>query len=182
MNKHKIEDYLPISDKRVEVAAVLKEVEADLWVIGSNLRRIALRTNSGSAGYDFLCKDISADSIEKLNSFSKSHIQFAVTNGDKYTWDFDAWDLSILFMNVEDFLCSCRFAGDAMCMKVTTQQVICRPFTGIYPLNADMGDLLSKEDGQVTNTVWVEKHKAALDSDYAALLAAVKKELDAGTS
>lgn len=170
-NTKKIETYLPISNKTPAVAEALRPLENSLWVIGSNMRRVCLKTNSSSTGYDFLTPVMNDSVIAALREISVSNSVIELLDGGwRFNFDMDAFDVSLFVMPVEDFLLTARFAGDSMVMKATTQQCICRPHTGLLPLETSIGGV-SKDEA------YDSKHYEVLQEDGKRMAANLQKEI-----
>lgn len=171
LNTHKIEEYLPVSNMTPKIAEVLRPIQDSLWVIGSNMRRICLKTNSSSTGYDFLTSKMDDGVIAALRELSTVSTVVELTDGGwRFNFDMDAFDVSLFVMPVEDFLLTSRFAGDSMVMKVTSQQCICRPHTGLMPLETSLG-------GVSTNDIYDERHYEVLQEDGKRMAANIEKEI-----
>ena len=171
LNTHKTEEYLPVSNMTPKIAEALRPIQNSLWVIGSNMRRICLKTNSSSTGYDFLTPKMNDSVIAALRELSTVSTVVELTDGGwRFNFDMDAFDVSLFVMPVEDFLLTARFAGDSMVMKVTSQQCICRPHTGLMPLETSLGGV-SKDEA------YDSKHYEVLQADGKRMAANIEKEI-----
>jgi hypothetical protein len=154
-----------------KVAEALRPLEQSLWVIGSNMRRLCLKTNSSSTGYDFLTPTMNDGVIAALREIScGSSVVELLDGGWRFNFDMDAFDVSLFVMPVEDFLLTARFAGDSMAMKVTSQQCLCRPHTGLMPLNTPLAGV-SKDE------IYDEQHYEVLQKDAKSMAANIEKEI-----